>query len=184
MKALSLKALRRLARHLWLDADDAFRALGEDGLDRLEQRVSASERRHSGQICLCVEASLPLRYLWRNLRHGEAIGDIIRDRAITVFGKQRVWDTECNNGVLIYVQLAEHRIEIVADRGLARHVEDAHWRAIVEPLGAACRAGRLESGLEAAIDAVGHELETWFPRQTADTAADPAQDLDNRARIR
>lgn len=184
MSVLSLEALSRLARHLWLDADDAFRALGEDGLDRLEQRVGASERSHSGQICLCVEASLPLRYLWRNLRHREPIADIVRDRAITVFGKQRVWDTEYNNGVLIYVQLAEHLIEIVADRGLARHVDAAHWRAIVEPLGAACRGGRLESGLEAAIDAVGHELETWFPLHAADAPAHPDRDLDNRARIR
>ena len=79
-------------------------------VERLRERVAASERRHSGEIRICVEAGLPLSYLWRGLS--------ARDRAITMFGKLRVWDTEHNNGVLIYLLLAEHAIEIVADRGL------------------------------------------------------------------
>ena len=95
----AMEKLRRLLRHLWLDADDARRALGAAALDRLEARVRASETGHSGQICLCVEASLPSSYLWRHLARGEALASVIRDRAITLFGKQRVWDTEDNNGV-------------------------------------------------------------------------------------
>ena len=108
-----MKLLRRCLRHLWLDADDALRAVGEAGIGRLEARVRASEQEHSGQICLCVEASLPPSYLWRHVARGESIEDVVRDRALTLFGKQRVWDTEHNNGVLVYLLLAEHRIEIV-----------------------------------------------------------------------
>lgn len=179
-----MSRLRRLLRHFWLDADDAFRALGEDGLQRLEARVAASEARHEGQICLCVEASLPLRYLWRHLRGGERIEDVVRDRALTTFGKQRVWDTERNNGVLIYVLLAEHEIEIVADRGLAARVEPARWRALVEALAAHFRQGRLEDGLAHAIDVVGAELGAAFPRRSSDATAAEVDDLPNRAVLR
>lgn len=156
--------LLRCLRHLWLDADDARRALGEDAIGRLEARVTASERSHSGQICLCVEASLPPSYLWRHLVRGEAIGDVVRDRALTLFGKQRVWDTELNNGVLVYLLLAEHRIEIVADRALARCAGEDQWRALVERVAAACRAGRIEEGLGVAVEVVGTLLVEHFPR--------------------
>jgi uncharacterized membrane protein len=83
----------RLFRHRLLDEGDARRALGPDALTRLAQRVAASERGHSGEIRICVEASLPLSYLWR--------GATARERAVRMFGKLRVWDTEHNNGVLI-----------------------------------------------------------------------------------
>lgn len=153
----------RLLRHLWLDADDARRALGPGALERLEARVQASERRHTGEICVCVEASLPLSYLWRHLRRRTPMAQIVRDRAIAQFGKLRVWDTEFNNGVLIYLQLAEHRIEIVDDRGLARHVPDAEWDAALAGVAAQFAAGRYEDGLALAIDAVGAALDRHFP---------------------
>ena len=156
--------LRRLLRHLWLDADDARRALGKAALDRLEARVRASEAGHSGQICLCVEASLPPSYLWRHLARGESLASVIRDRAITLFGKQRVWDTEDNNGVLVYLLLAEHRIEIVADRALARVLEPAAWQDLVTQLAAPCREARLEDALGAAVDRLDHLLRADFPR--------------------
>ena len=145
----------RLLRHRWLDEGDARRALGPGALARIEQRVRASERRHGGEIRVCVEAGLPLSYLWRGLS--------ARQRAVTLFGKLRVWDTEHNNGVLIYLLLAEHRIEIVADRGLNRHVDAAAWQAIVDGMSAAFRAGRFEEGLNAAIDAVDALLRRHFP---------------------
>ncbi|MDP3172207.1 MAG: TPM domain-containing protein, partial [Polaromonas sp.] len=116
-------SLTRTLKHLWLDADDTRRAIPAAMLDRLQRRVAASEQRHSGEIRICVEAGLPLSYLWR--------GASARERAVTMFGKLRVWDTEHNNGVLIYLLLADHAIEIVADRGLARHVDAAQWQAMV-----------------------------------------------------
>lgn len=145
----------RLLQHRWLDERDARRALGTDGLARITERVTASERRHSGEIRLCVEAGLPLSYLWR--------GATARERAVTMFGKLRVWDTEANNGVLIYLLLAEHAIEIVADRGLARHVPASRWREIVAGMGEAFKAGRFEAGLEQAVAAVDRLLVTHFP---------------------
>ncbi|HEY0818400.1 MAG TPA: TPM domain-containing protein, partial [Rhizobacter sp.] len=101
------------------------------------------------------EAGLPLSYLWRNLS--------ARDRAITLFGKLRVWDTEHNNGVLIYLLLAEHAIEIVADRGLTRHVSPAQWKALTAGMADAFRRGDYEGGLNAAVDAVGEMLDRYFP---------------------
>lgn len=147
--------LKRLLKHRWLDESDTRRALGPAALANLEARVRASETRHSGEIRLCVEAGLPLSYLWRDAT--------ARERAITMFGKLRVWDTELNNGVLIYLLLAEHRIEIVADRGVNRHVPHSQWEAIVARMSADFAARRYEAGLAAAIDAVTALLERHFP---------------------
>jgi uncharacterized membrane protein len=146
--------LLRIIRHRWHDETDTARALDAAALSRLEQRVAASERRHSGEIRLCVEAGLPLSYLWRNLT--------ARQRAVTMFGKLRVWDTERNNGVLIYLLLAEHAIEIVADRGLARVVPQSHWDAVLAGMREAFRARRFEVGLAQAIDSVDAMLAQHF----------------------
>jgi len=145
----------RILRHRWVDETDVQRALGANALARLEQRVRASERRHSGEIRLCVEPGLPLSYLWRGLS--------ARQRAISMFGKLRVWDTEQNNGVLIYLLLAEHAIEIVADRGVARVVPQSHWQEVVAGMREAFRAGRFEDGLAQAVDAVDAMLAAHFP---------------------
>jgi uncharacterized membrane protein len=145
----------RILKHRWTDETDAARALGPEALQRLEQRVALSERRHSGEIRLCVEAGLPLSYLWR--------GATPRQRAITMFGKLRVWDTEANNGVLIYLLLAEHAIEVVADRGLARAVPPETWPQLVAGMREAFRAGRFEDGLAEAVDRVDALLVAHFP---------------------
>ncbi len=149
-----MNKLARILRHRWLDETDARRALGDAALDRLEERVAASERRHSGEIRLCVEAGLPLSYLWRGLK--------ARDRAVTLFGKLRVWDTEHNNGVLIYLLLAERAIEIVADRGLSRRVTQAEWATLLAAMKEDFRAGRFEQGLAQAVDAVDTLLAQHF----------------------
>jgi uncharacterized membrane protein len=141
-----VKRLARLLRHRWFDETDTRRALGPQALARIEQRIAASERLHGGEIRVCVEAGLPLSYLWR--------GASARERAVAMFGKLRVWDTEANNGVLIYLLLAEHQIEIVADRGIARHVPSGHWHTIVAGMRSEFRAGRFEPGLLQAIEAV------------------------------
>lgn len=153
----------RILKHRWLDETDTQRALNADAVERLHQSVATSERRHSGEIRICVEAGLPLSYLWRGLT--------ARDRAVTMFGKLRVWDTEANNGVLIYLLLAEHAIEIVADRGLNRHVSAEQWRTIVDSMRAEFRARRYEQGLLAAVRAVDELLQRHFP--LGDDAANP-----------
>ena len=143
---LGLRRLARLLRHRWFDESDTRRALDPQALDRIQQRIAASERAHTGEIRVCVEAGLPLSYLWR--------GASARERAVSMFGKLRVWDTEANNGVLIYLLLAEHQIEIVADRRIARHAPSGHWESIVNGMRQEFRAGRFEPGLLQAIGAV------------------------------
>lgn len=147
--------LQRFLKHRWYDARDAQRALDAASRDRLERRIAASEQRHSGEVCVCVEAALPASYLWR--------GAGARERAVAIFGKLRVWDTEHNNGVLIYLLLAEHAIELVADRGLNQHVTPQQWKAMVEHLGEALRAGRLEDGLTTALEEASAVLVQHFP---------------------
>jgi uncharacterized membrane protein len=153
-------------KHLWLDASDAKHAIPPDMLKRLAQRVAASERRHSGEIRICVEASLPMSYLWRLGKH-QSIGQVIRQRAVTMFGKLRVWDTEHNNGVLIYVLLAEHAIEIVADRGVARHVGPAQWQAMVARMASAFREARYEDGLTQALEETSAVLMAHFAEENS-----------------
>ena len=153
----------RLLRHRWLDETDVRRALDDAAMARLTERVQHSERRHRGEIRLCVETGLPLSYLWR--------GATARERALAMFGKLRVWDTEHNNGVLIYLLLAEHAIEIVADRGLAQHVPAPRWQSLTQTMAAAFKAGHFEQGLAAAIDAVERLLLQHYP--LAEGAANP-----------
>jgi TPM domain len=150
-----MNRLLRILKHRWFDETDARRALDEAALTRLQARVQSSETMHRGEIRLCVEAGLPLSYLWRDAAP--------RERALSMFGKLRVWDTEHNSGVLIYLLLAERAIEIVADRGLNRHVPPEQWRSLTEGMSAAFKAGRFEQGLVAAIDAVDGLLGKHFP---------------------
>ena len=147
--------LARIWRHRWVDDADVRRAIPPALVEKLAAQVAASERRHTGEIRIYVEAGLPFSYLWR--------GATPRERAIAMFGKLGVWDTEQNNGVLIYLLLAEHAIEIVADRGVARHVPNEQWRRIVQEMGEAFRAGRYEEGLRQAVDTVTELLVRHFP---------------------
>ena len=152
--------IARLFKHRMHDERDARRVLGKDALARIEQRVAASEKRHSGEIRVVVEAGLPLSYLRRHATP--------RDRAVALFGKLGVWDTERNNGVLVYLLLAERSIEIVADRGLSRHVPTSEWEAIAESMKSAFQAGDFEGGLLRAVDAVDALLVRHFAAQPGD----------------
>jgi uncharacterized membrane protein len=151
----------RLLKHRMLDEDDARRMLSKDALARIEAHVAASEKRHSGEIRVVVEAGLPLSYLRR--------GATPRDRAIALFGKLGIWDTERNNGVLIYLLLAEHAIEIVADRGLNRVVSAAEWAQIAESMKDAFREGDFEGGLLRAVDTVDALLVRHFAALTGES---------------
>ena len=146
---------KRLLKHRWTDEGHVRRALPPTAVQHLEAQVRASEARHSGEICVCVEAGLPLSYLWKRLH--------ARQRAVTLFGKLRIWDTEANNGVLIYLLLADHAIEFVADRGLNSRVSAAQWHDIIDSLRQHLRADRHEAGLSAAVAAVDALLTAHFP---------------------
>ena len=168
-----MNKLGRILKHRWHDERSAARLLHSAALDRLENQVASSEKHHSGEIRLCVEASLPLSYLWRDAS--------ARERAITMFGKLRVWDTEHNNGVLIYLLLAEHAIEIVADRGLARVVPQSHWDQVLGGMRQAFAQGQFEQGLAHAVQAVDGVLAQHFA--LAPGQANP-DELPNRATLR
>jgi uncharacterized membrane protein len=124
-------------------------------LAAIHKAISAGEQRHRGQVCFAIEQALPLRDL---------VGArSVRERAHEAFAQLRVWDTVHNSGVLIYVLVAEHAIEIVADRGLARHVDAARWQQIAATMSAAFRDGQFEAGLNQAIDAVDALLLQHYP---------------------
>jgi uncharacterized membrane protein len=163
----------RFVKHRWHDVAEVRRVLDTEAWQRLEGRIAASERRHLGQIRICVEAGLPSSYLWRNARP--------RERAIAMFSKLRIWDTERNNGVLIYLLLADHAIEIVGDRGINRHVSPAQWQTMVDHLREALRAGHFEEGLTLALEEVSAVLVHEFPRTSAD---EEPNELDNTLVIR
>lgn len=150
-----MNTFTRWARHLWLDARAVRRTLTPAGLTRLEQAVTRSEARHLGELRLCVEGGLPLALLRQ--------GVTPRARAIHLFSHLRVWDTAHNNGVLIYLLLAERQIEILVDRGLHADTGDAFWQALQQKLAVQLRAGHFEQGLTEAIDAVGALLRERHP---------------------
>ena len=147
--------LSRLVRHLLLPDWWVLRAFPKSALRRVEQAVAASERRHQGELRLVVEANLPLAGLLRS--------QTPRQRAIELFGQLGVWDTEHNSGVLIYLQLIDRRVEIVADRGIDARVGDTFWKAACARLEASFRDGQYEQGVVRALDEITAALAEHFP---------------------
>ena len=154
-----VKRVQRLLNHRWAHASGTEAALPPAVLAQLEQRVAESELRHSGEIRIFVEGGLPNSYLWTDAPGGT----IARQRALAMFGKLRVWDTAHNNGVLIYLLLAEHAIELVADRGLNDSVPPEVWQAVVTRMRGAFQMGDFQAGLTHAIDEVTALLAQHFP---------------------
>lgn len=145
----------RILRH-WMTTPGAVRrAFPEEVLVRVRQAIAESEKSHSGEIRFAVEAALPMSYLRRDAP--------ARERAEMMFSKLRVWDTEQNNGVLLYVELADHTIEIVVDRGIAGHVAAAEWTSIAAMMRDRFRAGEFEAGALAGVGAVGALLARHYP---------------------
>lgn len=125
-------------------------------LDAIEQAIARAERMHAGEIRFAIETSLtPLQVL---------ADERPRARALDLFARLRVWDTECNNGVLIYVLLADRAVEIVADRGLASRVTQPEWDGVCRMMEQHFRGGRFEAGSIAGVDAVAGLLARHFPK--------------------
>jgi len=149
----------RLWRHFVTDRAQVQRMFPPEALGRIERTIGECEQRHAGQICFVLEASLPLARVWSGLTP--------RERALEVFGSLRVWDTERNDGVLIYVLLADRDVEIVADRGIHAKVGAEGWEAICRTMEAAFAAGRGPDAALAGIRAVGDHLAVHSPRTGA-----------------
>ena len=154
----------RWLRHLF--APSARRAFPEASLQRIAEAIAAAERSHRGQLCFAVEAALPWRTLWRGLD--------ARARALDVFAQLRVWDTAGNDGVLIYLLLAERDIEIVADRGVA--VDVAQWEALCLDMARTLRRGEHERAALEGIAAAAALLAAAHPRGAQDAAPNELAD--------
>ena len=124
-------------------------------LDAIQKAIAAGERQHQGQVCFAIEGALPLRELAR--------GRSARERAHEVFTHLRVWDTQHNSGVLIYVLLAERAIEIVADRGIAARVPQGEWQAMCDRMRDLFATGEYERGAIEGVNAVSAILAQHFP---------------------
>ena len=147
--------LQRLWTHLFTgDAQGRFPA---DAMERIASAIAMSESAHTGELCFAVEPALPWREVLRDTQ--------ARQRAVDAFGRLRVWDTAANNGVLIYLLLADHRIEIIADRGLHDRVSEAQWRGVCQLMEERLGAGEYVDGVVAGIEAAGDLLATHFPRE-------------------
>lgn len=144
-----------LVRHLFAEARAVRRAFPRASLDAIEAAIIAHERRHDGELRFVVEAGMPLRDL--------IAGMSAHERAIELFARLRVWDTEQNCGVLIYLLLADHQVEIVADRGIHHRVGTTAWEAICGNMQREFAAGRFEAGLLLGVQAVSDLLATHFP---------------------
>ena len=166
--------LKHWLRHLWLDVGDVHKVVPDDMAERLARRVAASEGRHTGEVRLCVEASLPAGEVWR-AGTTQALPSRIRARALGWFGRLGIWDTEHNNGVLIYLLLAERAIEIVADRALTQRVTPAEWQAMVGRLSGRLGAGEVEDGLTQALEEVSAMLVAHFPESPEASRDEPNQ---------
>lgn len=147
----------RLFKHLF--APPARRMFRGENLQHIAAAIAASEARHTGEIRFAVESSLSLRALPAGMQ--------ARDRARELFAQLGVWDTRENNGVLLYLLLAEHRIELVADRGFDGLVGAAEWREVARRIEERLREGAYEAGVLAGIEALSALIERHFPR-TAD----------------
>jgi uncharacterized membrane protein len=147
--------LARFWRHVVMSPARAARAFPAATLDAIQREVALQESRHRGEIAFVVEAELSSAQLWHE------VGS--RDRAREVFAMQGVWNTEENNGVLLYVLLADRRVEIVADRGAQSKVGPGGWEAICREMEGFFREGRFEEGALAGVRAVSERLATHFP---------------------
>jgi uncharacterized membrane protein len=152
--------LKRLIRHLFTDHWSARRAFPAAALRAIEKAIGEEERRHVGELRFAVEASLPLAELLR--------GASAHDRAVDWFGRLRVWDTERNCGVLVYLLLADRCVEIVADRGIHARVGEAAWKAICSEMQREFAHDRFERGVVAGVRAIGELLAAHFPAVEGD----------------
>lgn len=149
--------LRRFWRHVAMTPAKARRAFPDRTMDAVSRAIAECERAHRGEIAFVVEAELSTAQLWRAMSP--------RDRAREIFALQGVWNTEENNGVLVYLLLAEHRVEIVADRGIDAQVDAKEWQAACDLMDRSFHEGRFEEGALAGIRAVSELLARHYPER-------------------
>lgn len=145
----------RWIKHLVLDHFSLSRAFPRRTLAAIEHAVAEQEKRHRGELRVAIEGGLPVQAL--------VSGRTARERALDHFARLRVWDTEDNAGVLIYLLLADRRVEIVADRGIHARVGDTAWETICGAMQQEFAAGRFEAGVLTGLSSVSDLLAQHFP---------------------
>lgn len=146
---------KRAIRHLLMPPWRVRQLFPKPVMRAIEDAIRKGEKTHSGQVCFAVEAALDTRRLLRGIS--------ARERAMEVFSRLRVWDTEHNNGVLIYLLLAEHDVEILADRGIHAKVGKQAWEKICREMETHFRSGRFEEGALTGIQQVTDLLARHYP---------------------
>lgn len=147
--------IQRIVRHLLVTDGQVRKAFPPSTLNRIEQAIKASEVNHAGEVRFAVEGGLDGAPLFK--------GQSARDRAIELFSQLRVWDTQHNTGVLIYLLLADRAVEIVADRGIAAKVNSQAWSQICREMEAAFRQSNFDGGVLRGVQAVTQHLVLHFP---------------------
>jgi uncharacterized membrane protein len=148
--------IKRIGKHLLEHHWRARRLFPPEVLSLIEQTIKADEATHSGQVRFVVEGALDGKPLFS--------GQSARDRALDIFSQLRIWDTAHNNGVLIYVLLADREVEIIADRGIDAHVGPAGWQKICKAMEGDFRGGNFSGGVIKGIHAVSQHLARYFPK--------------------
>ncbi|MGH8197043.1 MAG: TPM domain-containing protein [Steroidobacteraceae bacterium] len=157
--------LARVLRHLLATRWGTRRRFTPETLARIEAALERIEAQHAGELRFAIETAFDLPELWYEVTP--------RQRALQVFGHLGVWDTAGNNGVLIYVLMADHDVEIVADRAIAARVPQPEWDVVCREMEAHFRAGRFAEGSESGIAGIGKLLGQHFPGQGADRDEQP-----------
>ena len=147
--------IKRIGKHLVEHRWRLRRVFPSAVLARIEQAIKTGETTHTGQLRFVVEGALD----GAPLLHDQPA----RERALDVFSHLRIWDTAHNNGVLIYLLLADHDVEIVADRGIDSQVGAEGWASICRDMEADFRVGRFEAGTIKGVEAVSRKLAEFFP---------------------
>lgn len=148
--------IKRIIKHLSISHAEAGRIFPRAALNTIERTIAEVEPSHAGQIRFAVEAALHFSPL--------LAGQSARERAIEVFSQLRIWDTEHNNGVLIYLLLADRKVEIVADRGVHAKLGQEVWEAVCKEMESAFRQGQFEAGVVTGIRRVGLHLAQHYPQ--------------------
>jgi uncharacterized membrane protein len=151
--------VKRTLRHLLSTRTEAARVFPPATLEAIAEAITAGEQTHRGEVRLVVEKSLPLSAVWDEMSN--------RQRALALFADYGIWDTEDNCGVLIYVNLADHKIDIVADRGINRRIDPLTWQAICNTMTAGFAQGRFHDATLDAVQQVNALLRQHFPSNGA-----------------
>lgn len=146
---------RRWLQNLGIAHFALRRRFPAETLAAIDSAIAVSERTHSAEIRCAIETKLAPRRLYA--------GQDSAARARQLFASLGMWDTAGNNGVLLYVLLAEQKIEIVADRGFVAHVTNEQWDDICKEVAAAFAAGNYGPGVLNAVDRISALACRYFP---------------------